>query len=123
MENGLNVGVLDGEIVGLQGYTGGTSGTDAAAVVQNTWTHYCLSITSGVAKLYINGSFTIEKTDTAVDLETGDFPIGGFFEPSETYNTFNSKQNYIGEFRIYNIGLSAAQVSQNYNATRARYGV
>jgi len=105
------------------GFTGGTSATDRADTVQNTWTHYCLSINSGVAKLYINSAFTIEKTDTAVDLETGDFPIGGFFEPSETYNANNSKQNYIGEFRIYDSALSTAQVSQNYNATRARYGV
>ena len=112
-----------GDYSWVQGYTGGTSGTDAAAVVQDTWTHYCLSINSGVAKLYINSAFTIEKTDTAVDLETGDFPIGGFFEPSETYNTNNSKQNHIGEFRIYNSALSAAEISQNFNATRARYGV
>jgi len=107
----------------VNGYTGGTSGTDAADVVLDTWTHYCLSITSGVAKLYINGSFTIEKTDTSVDLETGDFPIGSFFEPSQTYNNSYASPNSIAEFRIYNIGLSAAQVSQNFNATRGKYGV
>ena len=101
------------------GYTGGTSSSDAASVVTDTWTHYCLSITSGVAKLYINGAFTIEKTDTAVDFAADDFPIGSF----GTYNASFSQPNSIAEFRIYNIGLSATEISKNFNATRAKYGV
>jgi len=104
------------------GYTGGTSTADRASVVTDTWTHYCLSITSGVAKLYINGAFTIEKTDTSVDFAADDFPIGAFLYGG-TYNASYSVPNSIAEFRIYNTGLSATEVSQNFNATRGKYGV
>jgi hypothetical protein len=30
---------------------------------------------------------------------------------------------YMSIFMVYNVGLTAAQVSQNYNAIRGRYGI
>ncbi|CAR63234.1 structral protein [Synechococcus phage S-RSM4] len=105
------------------GYTGGTSASDRATVSTNTWTHYCISAQSGVATLYINGSRTVEKTDTTVNFGSGDWPIGGWFNPANTYNASYGSPNSIAECRIYNRALSSTEVSQNFNATRSKYGV
>lgn len=105
------------------GYTGGTTASDRATAVLDAWTHYCISAQSGVATLYINGSSTVEKTDTTVDFGSGDFPIGCWFNPANTYNVSYGSPNSIGEFRIYDRALTAAEVLQNFNATRSKYGV
>jgi hypothetical protein len=105
------------------GFTGGTSASDRATVSTNTWTHYCISAQSGVATLYINGSRTVEKTDTTVNFGSGDWPIGSWFNPANTYNVSYGSPNSIAECRIYNRALSATEISQNFNATRSKYGV
>jgi hypothetical protein len=90
-----------------------------------TWHHIVATYNGGDKtqlaswKVYIDGSSaTIQltgSTGAATNATTIGFRTGGAVS-----NRFDGK---IGETRIYNKALSAAEVSQNFNATRAKYGV
>ena len=81
------------------------------------WYNACLTFnTTDGMKLYINGSldatYTAIKTQAAGGgIEIGSFGAGNFLNGS------------IAQVSIYNRALSAAEVSQNYNSTRGRYGL
>lgn len=101
-------------------WSGGFTGT--RAVVSISWTHVCLNIISGSAKLYINAQSTITKTtDTSVSL-LGDFIIGAY-----TFNGSIDGSNIgpsrIASVKIYNRNLSENEILQNYNATKGRFGL
>ena len=90
------------------------------------WYHIVMSYdvtASPTLKTYVNGTF-VGSTD------------GAKGNPGTTYLTMGAPGNdyinisgtpyfngYIGAWKIYNRGLSAAEVTQNYNALRGRYGV
>ena len=90
-----------------------------------TWHHIVATYNGGDKtqlaswKVYIDGSSaTIQltgSTGAATNATTIGFRTGGAVS-----NRFDGK---IGETRIYNKALTAAEVSQNFNATRAKYGV
>ena len=82
----------------------------------NTWNHVVFVRSSSVAYPYLNGvaltsksSFTNNFSAQACNIHNG--------YPSE-FATCR-----ISVVRMYNIGLSATQVLQNFNASRGRYGV
>jgi len=69
-------------------------------------------------KLYENGSL----------VQTGTSYTANITNPNVNIQIGKGTPNYywggnIGEVQLYNTALSAAQVSQNFNATRAKYGV
>lgn len=107
--------------LGFGGYAwnGNFSGTRSS--VQLEWTHICVAIDSGIAKLYINSKETITKTsDTSVSL-TGIFSIGAYF----FLGNFDqeSGQSSISLVKTYNYALSAGEIKQNFQATRSRYAL
>ena len=109
----------------------GTAGTQACRVLStnildhNRWYHIVFVNENYTIKLYIDGvlqsnggdqnSFSTGSTaDAQTDLRIGKLAT------SAAWN-LNGR---IGEIRIYkDKSLSATEVSQNYNATRAKYGV
>lgn len=96
-------------------WIGNTANNSVTQITTNTWYHLVISRLSGTVSKYING--VLDSTHTAAgSLATGQsIKIGWRYDAS--YNFTGS----IGSVRFYNAALTAAQVAQNYNATRGRY--
>jgi len=83
----------------------------------SAWNHIVCTYNGSSKIMYVNG-IQVQSVAASGALPTGqtDQYIGrhssGYF--------FNGR---IGETRVYNIALSAAQVLQNYNATKGRFGL
>lgn len=86
----------------------------------NTWVHVTNTVTSaGVSTLYVNGVSSAVITGFTYNLTSpGQIGIGAW----GTY-TLESFQGSISNVNIYNRALSAAEVTQNFNALRGRYGI
>ena len=90
-----------------------------AALSNNTWYHAVGTYVSGVSVLYINGNSVISGTDAGGT---------GNFSSSYTGNIIIGQyagylSGNISKVSIYNRALSAAEIQQNYNALRGRYGI
>jgi hypothetical protein len=83
----------------------------------NTWYNIVISRISGTTYFYSNGSLIVSAADSGnigswgTTLTVGGYGGGGYYH-----------QGNISNFLVYkNKGLTAAEVSQNYNALRGRY--
>jgi len=84
------------------------------------WYHIVMKYNGQVSSIYLNGTGVISNdfgsvvlaNKPAVGITLGDTPVSG-----------RELQGSIGEFRYYNRELTATEVSQNFNATRSKYGV
>jgi hypothetical protein len=98
----------------------------------NTWVHCAVyipynwsSVTASNAKMYINGEsqtltqrqggFGTRTVTSSQNMGIG----GGFISGSNTYN-FSGK---IATTKIYSRELTAAEIAQNFEATRGRFGI
>ena len=88
----------------------------------NSWHHLvCTKYPSGYA-MYVDGVLNTSGS-------TGSWSGTNIWVAMETCLGLNPNNNVyylsgsMGPARIYNIALTAAQVSQNYNALRGRYGI
>lgn len=80
--------------------------------IRNTWYHFCYVKNSN---LYLNNNM---YTGTGTDRTYGTLSI------ANSRSGVNSRLNgRIGSVRIYNRSLTSAEVSQNFNALRGRYGI
>ena len=93
-----------------------TAGSGWAA---NTWYHLVSSRLSGVQTSYKN-AVSIRTTTTAVDISFSGVPfvIGARSSLAEGFF-----QGRIPVVRLYNRGLTQAEVSQNYNALKGRFSI
>ena len=92
----------------------GTSNT----IPLNTWSYSCVSIDNLNIKIYANSVLTNEYTEI--------ISIGNWSSTWRLGQRGNNTNWYSGEFAnfiVYNRALSAAEISQNFNATRNRFGV
>ena len=91
--------------------------TASTYLIVSVWNHIVCTYNGSSKIMYVNG-IQVQSVAASGALPTGqtDQYIGrhssGYF--------FNGR---IGESRVYNISLSAAQVLQNYNATKGRFGL
>jgi hypothetical protein len=90
----------------------------------NTWVHLFLTVSASSAfyKVYVNGvedySGTYSGTTTNFDrIVIGQRYYGGSYQGSSTFT------GNIAGVKIYDRSLSAAEVLQNFNALRGRYGI
>jgi len=97
-----------------------TYDTPTAFTTTGSWKHIVATVSGAIPQtVYVNTvseSFTGSGTPVLSNPQT--FELGRRTDTADQY--VNGK---IGEFRVYNKVLSAAEVSQNFNATRAKYGV
>jgi hypothetical protein len=92
----------------------------------NTWYHVVITKragTSGVqnspVRFFVNGVFDVQRNYTYIDtFATNDLGVG--LTPSNQYYPMNGK---IAQAKVYNRALSDAEVAQNYNAQRGRFGI
>ena len=102
---------------------GGSSGTVVGPVTRNVWQQYTLTQSATTTTGYINGSTTastahvrtfgaaalyygIMLTDSVTNLGDGSYLAGNW-----------------AVFKVYNRALTQAEVQQNYNALKGRYGL
>ena len=77
----------------MQIYGGGNSTTASAPITVNNWFHAAYVRSSGVSKLYINGTEIISQSDTN-DYNLGNVVIGAYYNPSYHHN------GKISDFRV-----------------------
>jgi len=84
----------------------------------NTWYHITLSKVSGVYTIYRNSISYGQVTNTSNISSTGvAWWIGGRTDGALNWD------GLISIARMYNVGLTATEISQNFNALRGRYGI
>ena len=86
----------------------------------STWTNTVATYDGSNKKIYINGvlKLTSATTGTVTQNTTGTSIIGAYGTGQSYF--FNGK---IAQTAIYNKALTADEILQNYNATKARYGL
>ncbi len=92
-----------------------------AVVADNTW-HHVVAIRGSQAFLYlyvdgVSDATPVADTATGSTANTDDLYIGS----RQVVGSTNYFKGTIGEARIYNCALSAAEVLNNYGATKWRY--
>lgn len=90
----------------------------------NVWKHITVTKNaSNLISVYVNGSLADSVTfGGALTAVTSNLWLGGYSDTTTAPST-SMLNGRLGQFRIYNTALSAAQVLQNYNATKSRYGL
>ena len=86
----------------------------------NVWNHVICTYNGSTKIIYVNGvqAASVNASGTLQTGQTNQY-IGKYGAATNNF-PFNGR---IGESRVYNIALSAAQVLQNYNATKGRFGL
>ena len=94
--------------------------TDTGVIVTGQWYHVATAHDGTTAKLFINGFEWVSVASGTTSLEnTGDVPTRiGYRNTASGTETGDGR---IGEVRIYPRPLTAAQVYQNYNASKQKY--
>jgi hypothetical protein len=102
------------------GYHSQSPEKSAVGVVNGQWVHIVGSWNGSIKNIYINGVLknSIAKAGNLVTTSPG--ASVGRFGGTTTGYYFGGK---IAKVAIYNIGLSASQIEQNYNALKGRYGL
>ena len=100
--------------------TEGNINLDSNTVVfDEKWHHIVGTFDNGLGKIYVDGEFKNSASSTApIDLNTAAFGMGA--DPNNLSRTFYGKVP-IG--RVYNRALTDAEVQQNFEAHRSRFGV
>jgi hypothetical protein len=109
--SGTSLGYHWRDDAGTYGYS---SGVDTA---NQTWAMATLTVSATEAKWYLNG--ILQNTRTATHNSVG---FSNLFIGSDAGNGrfFNGR---ISMLQLYNRALTAAEILQNYDATKGRYGL
>jgi len=87
--------------------------------ISGVWNCFAVTLTAGfVQSIYINGIFNTSRTAGGYYAWTTTCNIGRFSLSSAEYVNGN-----IPIVQVYNRALSAAEISQNYNALKSRFGL
>jgi hypothetical protein len=93
--------------------------TGTSTLALNTWYYLTGVWTAGVSiKHYVNGILEATTNTSSTNLRTS---TDGWVMGS--INTTNFTSGYNAVAQIYNRVLSATEIAQNYNATKARFGL
>ena len=102
---------------------GGKQFTASASIAPGTWCHYAISYTGSTASVYLNGSLVSHATSTwgsYARMNPTSLPIyiGSFGTNGVWHSKFRGE---IGQQMIYSGALPAADIYQNYMATKGRF--
>jgi len=90
------------------------------SIPNNTWTHIAGTYNGSTAKAYVNG---VEISSWA---QTGNIPSSTYYLGTYGGTVVDGTHNFQGHIsnaKIYNRGLSGAEILQNYESLRKRFGV
>ena len=103
-----------------------TNGQDdtlaSSALTDNVWYHVVCTLASTSKKIYINGILNNSNTVDATTISRSGSSECTLASLSTVQNTYNFAGDF-GPVVFYRKALSAAEVSQNFNAHRSRFGV
>jgi hypothetical protein len=102
---------------GLQIYIGSLAASSSAVFSTNTWYHVAATRSGSSVTLYVNGSSVATGTNSTA-ISTTYLDVG--YRTSNSNHPFNGR---ISVYGLYNTSLTSAEVSQNFNSLRGRYGV
>ena len=113
-DNTLDVGIHTGSWTDFRSST---------ALSDDTWYHLSATYDRSNVKLYINGSLdtTIAETD-AISGDSQRFVIGGVDWQNNSTVPDHPMNGRVAIVRMYNKALSATEIMDNYNKTKARFG-
>jgi len=115
--NSLWIGTLQNQSSTIQVYFNDVLVHNITSLSLNTWMLLTVSHTGSNATSYINGIQTNTNSASLVS-STGTTSIG--YDINRTNYPFKGN---IAQVSIYNRALTAAEVQQNFNALRGRYGI
>ena len=98
-----------------------TANTTTAGIVNNQWNNIVATFDGTNKRIYVNGvlaATSVTLSGTVTQNTTGAAYIG-IYGNFAGY-PFNGR---IAQTQIYNKALTAAEIKQNFNATRARYSI
>jgi hypothetical protein len=112
---GWVTGISDSTTNVIKFYLGSATLHSTTALTNGVW--YCVTVTydNGSPKIYINGSLDASSSNTIVFSTPGNNDIGRLSSGGQYFN------GNIAQVSIYNRALSAAEITQNYNALKSRY--
>ena len=90
----------------------------------SSWYQIVTTVQNGSQNYYVNGSLILSSSGTydgSSNTNAGEHTLGTYNRPGAGYNGYANVKYAI--HRIYNRALSAAEVSQNFNALRGRFGI
>ena len=99
----------------------GRPGSAVGNIPRNSWSYIVGTYDGTRMKAYVNGIMLYDVGLTGTISGTGNWVVG-CYQPSPTDQTHNF-DGKISNAKIYNRALTAAEVQQNFNATRGRYGI
>jgi hypothetical protein len=118
---GMQVGVSNGN-PRINYAARSTSNFYSSEQSYNTWLHVVFAHQHGsFTRTFINGVLDVASSSTSYGINSGTYgnmTIG--YSAPRVPNFFDGK---MGPIRIYNKGLSDAEVLQNFNASKKRYGL
>jgi len=105
------------EVIGSTGSAYSTINATTTSVV-NTWYHFVGTFNGTTTIIYVNGVSEASQTMT-------NQPTGSYTAPISVgrYDASYPSASRIPVARFYNRALTAAEVLQNFNALRGRYGI
>ncbi len=93
--------------------------TSSSVVGDNTWHQVTATNNGSISVLYVDGVQSgLARTAAGVGTKQANISLGKWDFSENRFLNGN-----IADFKIYNRGLSAAEVLQNYHATKKRYGL
>jgi hypothetical protein len=93
--------------------------TSAKSIELGKYYHIVFSMTENVnSKWYINGILDSTQTNTDYTFHPS---FSNSFKIGQGYSTSTMYSGKVGSLKIYNRALSAAEILQNYNATKTRF--
>ena len=98
-------------------YTTGGNFFSSSSIPRDTWTHIVGTYDGANQKIYINGVLDGTEAETAAIAATS-YPLYIGVNSGDIGEDFEGS---LANVLIYNRGLTAAEVKQNYNSTRSRF--
>jgi hypothetical protein len=114
MNNGSNLGVSGNKVSVIYGgeyFNALDTGTTFATLTSSVWTQLVITKTTSICKLYQNGIFLGSTTKTQTNYTSTSPYQSAFFGGS------------LSIAKLYNRALTDAEVLQNYNALKGRFGL
>lgn len=96
------------------------SGVLSDSIATTNWTHLVGVYDGSTVRLYVNGILQSTITSAVGVLNTGGTLVYNIARSTTTFQFWNGQIQLI---RLYNRGISNAEVQQNFNATRGRFDI
>lgn len=95
---------------------------ETPTIQKNVWYHAVATSNTGIGNIYLNGTFSASNNSMNSSTTNGTSPLtlGCAFNSGSPLQFFNGTISLV---RIYNRELTAAEVSQNFQTLRGRYGI